>query len=113
MNLDILLRGDRAMLQVFLVYNTPWCGFMGDCNNTRAKRVSIEIYGQVWRDQPRGKPKGAQPTRVFPKVDPESRHPRAGKLYATSESECIVITYRRNDCHKHPKSMQIKLEIII
>ena len=38
---------------------------------------------------------------------------KAGKLYATSESECIVITYRRNDCHKHPKSMQVKLEIII
>ena len=38
---------------------------------------------------------------------------KAGKLYATSESECIVITYRRKDCHKHPKSMQVKLEIII
>ena len=43
------------------------------CNNTRAKRVSIEIYGQVWRDQPRGKPKGAKPPRVFPEVDPDTR----------------------------------------
>ena len=53
---------------------------------------------------------GAQPTRVFPEVDPD---PQGQVNYATSESECIVITYRRNECHKHPKTMQLKLKIII
>ena len=32
-----------------------------------------EFYVQVWMDQLRGKPKGAQPMRVFPEVDPDTQ----------------------------------------
>ena len=35
--------------------------------------VFIPPKYRVWRDQPRGKPKGAQPTRVFPEVDPDTQ----------------------------------------
>ena len=48
--------------------------------------------------------------RVFLEVDTDTQ----GQVNSvTSESECIVITYRRNECHKHPKTMQLKLKIII
>ena len=42
------------------------------CNNTQVKHVSIEIYGRVWREQPRGKPEGAKPPKGFPNVDPDT-----------------------------------------
>ena len=46
MNLDILQRGDRAMWLVFLMYNTPWSGFMG-CWNMGAKFVCpLKIGGK-------------------------------------------------------------------
>ena len=40
---------------------------------TRAERGCKGFYTQVWRDQPREIPKGAQPPRGFPEADPDTR----------------------------------------
>ena len=60
-----------------------------ECNNTRANWVRKEIYGQVWRDQPRGR----SPWGFSPVVDPDTQRQVNSMLRV---KECIVFTYCRN-----------------
>ena len=46
------------MRKLFWKKEPPGLAKLLNCNNTRVKWVSIEIYGKVWRDQPRGKTLG-------------------------------------------------------